>query len=101
MKCANCDSKSHFIYSVTKGHAIYYCGKHIPAFLKDRKSANLIPTTDDHAQDNASAIAALAVTEKKEPSALEKAEERIEAIVEKTEEELKKVRKKAAPKKAE
>ena len=101
MKCANCEQASHYVHTIAKGHAVHYCSRHVPAFLEPRKKANRLPTTDEWAKDNAEAIAILSVNTDKKPSALEEVEGRIDTIVEKTEEELKKIRKKAAPKKAE
>ena len=46
MKCANCNNDAVYIYRITMKKEILYCTKHIPSFLRDRKNAGLIPTTD-------------------------------------------------------
>jgi hypothetical protein len=100
MKCANCDNDSHYVYSLAKGHAIHYCSRHVPLFLQKRKQANRLPTTAEWAKDHAEALTLLAPTFGKEKAVSEPTPS-VEQVTEQPKEEVKKVRKKAAPKKAE
>lgn len=61
MKCANCTTPALFEYKVTLKNSIFYCGKHLPAFLEARKLAGLLTLTETHAEEKASAIDALTV----------------------------------------
>lgn len=37
--CANCDVAAVYVYDITPSFALYYCGKHLPAFLKKRAAS--------------------------------------------------------------
>lgn len=42
MICANCAEKAVYLYEVTPSHSLYYCNRHLPAFLKGKaKSGEL------------------------------------------------------------
>lgn len=37
--CANCDVTAVYVYNITPSFALYYCTRHLPAFLKKRASS--------------------------------------------------------------
>lgn len=84
MTCANCSKPALYEYKLTLNKSVFYCGKHLPAFLDARKRAGLLTLTETHSKEKASAINALTV----------------EPVVEEVIEEPK-PKKKAAKKKAE
>ena len=59
MKCANCEKDAMYEYKITQGSSIFYCGKDLPRFLEPRKAAGLLTLTPKHAEETASAIAAV------------------------------------------
>jgi hypothetical protein len=65
MKCANCDLDAFFVYQITKTYEIFYCGKHLPKFLTERKKAELLKTTDEWSAAKAEVQEAVAPQEPK------------------------------------
>ena len=47
MKCANCKNPSLFEYRLTHEVSVFYCGKHLPKFLQERKRAQLLVVTEE------------------------------------------------------
>lgn len=61
MNCANCSNKALYEYKITEKTSVFYCGKDLPKFLDGRKVANLIPLTESHNEELASALDILSV----------------------------------------
>ena len=59
MKCVNCTKDALYEYKMTETKSVFYCDKDLPKFLEARKAAGLLTLTDKHAEDKASAIAAV------------------------------------------
>lgn len=59
MKCANCAEEAAYEYMVTKTNSLFYCGKDLPKFLKERKKAGLLKITPEMTQDLESALTSL------------------------------------------
>jgi len=71
MNCANCSSKALYEYKITQSTSIFYCDKDLPKFLEGRKVANLIPLTDAHNEELASALDTLSVKAEAAPEPTE------------------------------
>lgn len=56
MKCANCDNDALFEYRVTHAKSLFYCGKHLPKFLEERKRAGLLAITEKFKEAEAEAL---------------------------------------------
>lgn len=56
MKCANCSSSALYVYRITQGTSIYYCGAHLPKFLESRKRAGHLALTDEYAVQQQEAL---------------------------------------------
>lgn len=94
MKCANCDEDALFQYRLTLEKSVFYCGRHLPRFLDDRRKAGLLKITEQHDVHNASALAALAVIQP--DPVVEETEEVVEEIVAPKPKATKKTTKKSA-----
>ena len=64
MNCANCSSPALYVYRITQGTSIYYCGTHLPKFLESRKRAGHLALTEAHATQQEEAIDILSPLEK-------------------------------------
>jgi hypothetical protein len=93
MKCANCELEALFEYKLTEDVSIFYCGKHLPTFLDERKKAGLLHITSSFT------TAKEELTEILKPSEEELPVEEEEVLT--TEDEQSAPKKKAAKKKAE
>jgi len=71
MNCANCSNKALYEYRITEKKSVFYCGKDLPKFLEARKVANLIPLTDAHNEELASALNTLSVKAEAAPEPTE------------------------------
>lgn len=57
--CANCENDALYVYEVTRDVVINYCDKDLPGFLKPRRDAGALPTTEAYAKLRDEALAAL------------------------------------------
>jgi hypothetical protein len=63
MSCANCTAEALFEYKLTPEVSVFYCGKHLPKFLNERKKAGLLHITESFTASSAEALEALAPVE--------------------------------------
>lgn len=56
MKCENCSSDALFEYRITQDLSQFYCGKHLPRFLEDRRRAGTLGITKAHVDEYQAAM---------------------------------------------
>lgn len=57
--CANCENDALYVYEVTRDVVVNYCDKDLPGFLKPRRDAGALPTTEAYAKLRDEALTAL------------------------------------------
>ena len=57
--CANCENDALYVYEVNRDVVVNYCDKDLPGFLKERRNAGALPTTEAYAKLREEALAAL------------------------------------------
>lgn len=55
MKCSNCDSPALYVYDPKPLKASYFCGSHLPAFLRQAAKAGSLTVTDTFEEAKAQA----------------------------------------------
>ena len=61
--CANCENDALYVYEVNRDVVVNYCDKDLPGFLKERRDAGALPTTEAYAKLREEALAALTPVE--------------------------------------
>ena len=59
MSCVNCTSSAMYEYKITKKTSQFYCGKHLPSFLEERKKAGLLNITPKYEEAAKEAMAVI------------------------------------------
>ena len=78
MNCVNCTSSAMYEYKITKKTSQFYCGKHLPSFLEERKKAGLLTITPKYEEAAKEAMAVISnpipeVIEEESPAPKKKA----------------------------
>lgn len=63
-KCSNCHNDAQFQYAITPTSAVYYCGLHLPKFLRGKTPSSLLVSK---VEEPVEVVAPKKKTAKKEP----------------------------------